>query len=116
VLELYKTRPVDEGYIQARKLAWDDWFPNIREAIKLLERLNIPLPFLFVYCEPWLLLAKLHPILEELLEGEYYLLPDFWVWYVDPKKKVQDGVFTEIKALGHYLKMGSQKASLYGYL
>jgi len=86
-LELYKTRLLDEGYAQAPKLPWEDWFLNIREAIELLERLNIPLPFIFVCCEPWWLLAKLHKILEKLFEGEYYLLPDFWVWHVDPNKK-----------------------------
>jgi len=86
-LELYKMRLLDEGYVQAPKLPWDDSFLNIREAIELLERLNIPLPFIFVCYEPWLLLAKLHKILEKLFEGEYYLLPDFWVWHVDPNKK-----------------------------
>ena len=86
-LELYKTRLIDEGYVQTPQLPWDDWFSNIREAIELLEHLNIPLPFIFVCCEPWLLVSKLHVILEKVYGGEYYLLPDFWVWHVDPKKE-----------------------------
>jgi len=86
-LELYKTRLIDEGYVQTPQLSWDDWFSNIREAIELLERLNIPLPFIFVFCEPWLLASKLHVILEKLYGGEYYLLPNFWAWNVDPKKR-----------------------------
>ena len=86
-LELYKIRLLEEGYVQAPKLPWGDSFLHIKEAIELLERLNLPLPFIFVCYEPWLLLTKLHKILGKLLEGEYCLLPDFWVWHVDPSKK-----------------------------
>ena len=47
-LELYKIRLLEEGYVQAPKLPWGDSFLHIKEAIELLERLNLPLPFIFV--------------------------------------------------------------------
>lgn len=86
-VELYRTRLIDEGYVQTPHLSWDEWFSNIREAIKLLEHLNIPLPFIFVFCEPWLLASKFHVILENIFGEKYNILPDFWVWHVDPKKR-----------------------------
>ena len=86
-LELYKTRLIDEGFIQMPQLQWDDWFIDVKSAIELFERLSIPLPFIFVYCEPWLLASKLDLLIRRLFGESYYLLPDFWVWHVDPSKE-----------------------------
>ena len=86
-LDLYKNRLITEGYIQLPKLEWDDWFSEIKEVIELFEHLRIPLPFIFVYCEPWLLAFKLNIIIKKLFGESYYLLPDFWAWHVDPIKE-----------------------------
>tara|TARA_B110000971_G_scaffold179086_1_gene185265 strand:+ start:3440 stop:4351 length:912 start_codon:yes stop_codon:yes gene_type:complete len=86
-VKLYKARLINEGFIQMPQLPWDNWFIDLKEAIELFERLSIPLPFIFVYCEPWLLVSKLNIVIKKLFGESYYLLPDFWVWHVDPNKE-----------------------------
>jgi SEC-C motif/Phytanoyl-CoA dioxygenase (PhyH) len=40
----------------------------------------------FLYDEFWYPFFKLHHLYGALLGGKYCLLPDFWIWNVDPKK------------------------------
>jgi ectoine hydroxylase-related dioxygenase (phytanoyl-CoA dioxygenase family) len=42
--------------------------------------------FAFIYDEFWIPFFKLHNVYTGLLGGKYYVLPDFWVWNVDPQK------------------------------
>ena len=84
-IEFCKNLLVTEGFIKMPQLQWDNWFSDISDGIKHLKKLNIPVPFIFAYCEPWLLASKLNVIIKKLLGEEYILLPDLWAWYVDPK-------------------------------
>jgi hypothetical protein len=86
-IELSKTRLITEGYIQLPKLHWEDWFLNVREGIKYLKNLNIPVPFIFMFCEPWMMHSQLSRVVESLFGEEYCLLPEFWAWHVDPNNE-----------------------------
>lgn len=75
-----------EGYIQMPPA---NWTLPLEEMVALVARLDaagIPVPFAFVYDEFWLLFTKLHRVIEQLLGPGYMRLPDFWVWYVDPRR------------------------------
>jgi hypothetical protein len=86
-LEFCKTKLVTEGYIEMPELPWEEWFSSVREGIKHLSHLNIPVPFIFTFCEPWMLQSKLSKVIKDLFGEEYCLLPEFWAWHVDPSKK-----------------------------
>ncbi|HVJ36524.1 MAG TPA: phytanoyl-CoA dioxygenase family protein [Stenotrophomonas sp.] len=50
-----------------------------------LAQAGIPPVFCFLADEFWISYARLQPLLKSALEGEdYWLLPDFWAWHVDP--------------------------------
>ena len=51
-----------------------------------LRALGISTVFAFVFDEFWVNFYKLDPLLRYLLGAEYRMLPDFWVWYVDPRE------------------------------
>ena len=86
-IEIFKNNLVTDGYIKLPQLPWDDWFLNIREGIKYLKSRNIPVPFIFTYCEPWMIQSKLSKVIKSLFGDEYCLLPEFWAWYVDPNNE-----------------------------
>ena len=45
------------------------------------------LPFIFTFCEPWMIQSKLSRVVESLFGDEYCLLPEFWAWHVDPNNE-----------------------------
>jgi len=88
-LEVSGKRIVEEGFVQLPVLPWDPWFADITKAVKKLEQLRIPLAFIFTRYQPWLLAVKLHRIIEQLFGEPCLMLPDFWVWHVDPQNQDQ---------------------------
>lgn len=82
------------GYIQ--RMAEDGYFndhlPSLgRMAMALGEgasrcvQLGLPPVFLFVFDEVWQCFYALAPVLESILGRPLAVLPDFWLWHVDPK-------------------------------
>lgn len=51
-------------------------------AIEKLFKMEIPIPFLFIFDEAWGCFAPLHPLLVRLLGRGYKGLPDFWAWRI----------------------------------
>lgn len=75
-----------EGYFQLPPV---DWALPMDEMVALITRLDasgIPLPFAFLYDEFWILYVKLHRVIEPILGPGYFRMPDFWVWFVDPRR------------------------------
>ncbi|HEY0333839.1 MAG TPA: phytanoyl-CoA dioxygenase family protein [Stenotrophomonas sp.] len=55
------------------------------QAVRRLAHAGIPPVFIFLADEAWLLYGRLKPVVNAALGGEdYWLLPDFWAWHVDP--------------------------------
>src|SRR4030081_1165786 len=75
----------EEGYLQAR-LDWGLDLKNMADTVRALSAANLSPVFAFLYDEFWVPFVKLHQVYAGLLGQKYYLLPDFWVWNVDPKK------------------------------
>ena len=81
IREQFKT----EGYIHASNFDWGVDMNAMAQAVLSLAAAGAPPVFAFVYDEFWLPFRRLKP-LYELLLGNYAMLPDVWMWKVDPKK------------------------------
>ncbi len=74
-----------EGYFQGCA----DWgldLDMMAATVRAFSDANISPVFAFLYDEFWLPFAKLHLLYSEILGATYHLLPDFWIWNVDPLK------------------------------
>jgi len=81
VRELLRT----EGYVQGSA----DWGvrPDAMAAlVRKFSAANISPVFAFLFDEFWLPFAKLHLVYADILGASYHLLPDFWVWDVNPQR------------------------------
>jgi hypothetical protein len=76
-------RMAEDGYVQGRAEALARLAPPLAAAVTRLKTLALPPPFLFLFDEAWAAFAALAPDLSLFL-GAYRILPDFWVWHVDP--------------------------------
>jgi hypothetical protein len=81
--ELNAARMAEDGYLQGRSDALLALAPRLAGAVTKLKALGIPPAFLFVFDEAWSAFAALAPALRPFLP-ELRILPDFWVWHVDP--------------------------------
>jgi hypothetical protein len=77
---------LSEGYFQLPPPAWDLPIDEMAALVAALDAQGIPLPFAFMYDEFWLLFMKLGRLLETQLGPDFRMLPDFWVWLIDPKR------------------------------
>lgn len=75
----------EEGYFQ-ETADWGLDLAAMAQIVRALSDANLSPVFAFLYDEYWVPFFKLHSILSELLGGQYFLLPDFWIWNVDPKR------------------------------
>lgn len=75
-----------EGYFQLPPPQWGMPLDDMAALVALLDARAIPAPFAFLFDEFWLLFAKLAPLVETQLGDGFFMLPDFWVWFVDPKR------------------------------
>lgn len=73
-----------EGYVQVEDAFPTEVFAPLRAAVATLVERKIPLPFLFVYDEPWRAFQAVSAFLSATLGEKYRALPDFWVWHVAP--------------------------------
>lgn len=77
---------LEEGYFHATGIAWPIDLAAMAGVVRALDRAGLSPVFAFLYDEFWLPFYRLHPIYTALLGGEYRMLPDFWVWNVDPAR------------------------------
>ena len=84
--ERVRKRLMVEGYAPFRQNNWDDLILRCNQILSRLYEVQAPVVFAFLYDELWELFAKIRPALLQAFDGEYYLLPLFWAWYVDPAK------------------------------
>src|SRR4051812_38772067 len=76
-------RMAEDGYVQGRAEALARLAPPLAAAVTKLKAMALPPPFLFLFDEAWQAFAALAPDLSLFL-GAWRILPDFWVWHVDP--------------------------------
>jgi hypothetical protein len=74
-----------DGYLQGS----GDWGLDVKlmaDTVRSLSAADLSPLFAYLYDEFWFPFFKLNHLYRTLLGGDYYLLPDFWIWNVDPKK------------------------------
>ena len=84
-LDLAQRRMVKEGYFQESHPLLGELAPRLASAVARLVELDLPTPFLFMFDEAWNAFRALGPMVAHHLGEDYLMLPDFWVWHVDPK-------------------------------
>jgi hypothetical protein len=82
----WKSQFRDEGYLQGNA-QWALDLSLMAGTVRSLSAAGLSPVFAFLYDEFWHPFAKLHLLFRTLLGGEYSLLPDFWIWNVDPRKR-----------------------------
>jgi hypothetical protein len=75
----------EEGYFHASDIAWPIDIARMAQTVRALDAAGLPPVFAFIYDEFWIPFYRLYPVYTGLL-GEYRMLPDFWVWNVDPAR------------------------------
>lgn len=73
-----------EGYFHGSIGAWHTPLEPLINVMTQLKELGLPPVFAFVYDEIWQLAIKLSSTLSCVLGEGYWMLPDFWAWYIDP--------------------------------
>jgi hypothetical protein len=81
-----RSRFNDDGYIHIPPVKWPDFFTLLPAVINRISDLGLPPAFIFIYDEPWKMIGVFHSLVDQLLGSEAVILPDFWVWKVDPQK------------------------------
>jgi uncharacterized protein YecA (UPF0149 family) len=74
-----------DGYLQGSA----DWGLDVAlmaDTVRALSAAHLSPLFAYLYDEFWYPLFKLHLLHRALLGGSYFVLPDFWILDVDPKK------------------------------
>jgi hypothetical protein len=74
-----------EGYFTDACATLGELAPRIREAVERLHAVGLPGVFVFLFDEPWECYYALDPMLRAVLGGGYRMMPNFWVWHIDPK-------------------------------
>lgn len=77
---------VEEGYLQISFKDWQIDMARMAEVVRALDAEGLSPVFAFIYDEFWIPLFQLHEVYREFLGGDYAVLPDFWIWNVDPKR------------------------------
>jgi hypothetical protein len=75
-----------DGYVHLPRCQGEDRTRPMADAVIRLVESGIPAPFCMVFDEFWLPAFSLSKIVTVALGGSYQLLPDFWIWHIDPSK------------------------------
>lgn len=84
--ETLRRRMLVEGYFDLPPPRWDLPLGEMAALMTKLDALGIPQPFAFVFDEFWLLFVKLGRLIETQLGPNFFRLPDFWAWFIDPTR------------------------------
>lgn len=74
------------GYVHMPRLQPPAETEKLAEAVRRLVSLNYPPVFAMVYDEFWKPVYALNQILKAGFGADYAMLPDIWLWHVDPAK------------------------------
>ena len=79
-----RTQIKTEGYIHESGADWSVDLALMAQTVRDLTAARLPPVFAFVYDEFWAPFRALAPVFRTLL-GDYAMLPDMWVWDIDPQ-------------------------------
>jgi hypothetical protein len=82
--ENWRSHLVDEGYLQFNNAIPATENQRLRDSILSVIEKGWPPVCAFVYDEFWNFFHSLRELTGSCLEAETAMLPDFWIWHVDP--------------------------------
>lgn len=89
-----------EGYAQLDPVAFSPMsVTSMADTVEKIHVMGIPLPFVYVYDEFWLIFVAMHHIIEPILGPGYFRLPDFWAWRVDAAEEQKGWSFHRDKRI-----------------
>lgn len=80
-----KERILEEGYFQEQDPGLAEIASRMGIAIKRCVEMGLSPTFLFLFDESWACFYRQHQVIASLIGEEYKILPDFWIWHVDPR-------------------------------
>ncbi|MBC3872360.1 phytanoyl-CoA dioxygenase family protein [Undibacterium flavidum] len=101
---------LQEGYVQGSVGQWKLPLTDMVNVVVKLKGAGLMPVFALAYEEFWLLAHQLGNVVNTLLGGEYYMLPDFWMWHVDPQKDESGWKPHRDKSYGSLLADGMPKS------
>lgn len=76
---------IHDGYFQCRVINPKE-LEFLADCVQVIHnRVGLAL-FALIYDEFWITLHRLSPLLKAMLGEKYWILPSFWVWFLDAKK------------------------------
>jgi len=84
---LSRERLIHDGYQDFDGIVPLSVISNLQSGVNELHLQNWLPVFCFLFDEYWLLLASLRDLVVQALGYDAKMMPDFWAWYVDPRKE-----------------------------
>lgn len=75
-----------EGYLHMPKLQGAVDVERLAGAVRALAKVGIPPVFAMVFDQFWIPAYALNKVMRVAFGSDYFILPDFWIWHVDPAK------------------------------
>lgn len=84
----FSNRMQHDGYLQyfVPPEHWNLSIENMAEGVRSMFAQKLMPIFCLMYDEFWMLFAKQSKMIAQFLGDDYLILPDFWIWHVDPTK------------------------------
>ncbi|MCA8886417.1 MAG: phytanoyl-CoA dioxygenase family protein [Hyphomonadaceae bacterium] len=84
---LLERRMQRDGYFECKDKRLERLGPAIGNAVEKCVEVGLPAVFVWAFDEPWESFRIIAPTISHFLGADYKLLPAFWAWHVDPKKR-----------------------------
>lgn len=82
-----RDRLIRDGYQNFDEVIPEENISNLRVGLERLHQRNWLPVFCFLYDDYWRLLASIRQIVIQALGFDAKIMPDFWAWYVNPKRE-----------------------------
>jgi hypothetical protein len=83
-VDLAAQKVLNEGYGDGHDKALATMVKPLAAAVRQCVKLGIPPPFIFLFDQTWDCFHRRHALLSRVLGKDYRIVPDAWVWHVDP--------------------------------
>lgn len=83
-IDRYKAQLREEAYFQTESLIPDDTLQEMLRCIEAVKKEGFPVMFCLVYDVFYRAFSHFDSILSHLLGREYRLMPNFWVYFIEP--------------------------------
>jgi hypothetical protein len=79
----------EDGFLRVPEAVTGDTLDRIRTGMATLVEQGWPVPFVFLFEEPWQVLEALRPLLASFLGDDYLRLAGFWAWWLAPNGRAK---------------------------